>query len=84
MNMSETKNLWGGRFTGAADKTFTEFNRSFGFDRRLFFADIKGSIAQANGLTAAGILTADETSKVIDALNTLAAEAEADPKYFDA
>ncbi|MEP7214204.1 MAG: argininosuccinate lyase [Acidobacteriota bacterium] len=81
--MSETKNLWGGRFTGAANETFAEFNRSFGFDRRLFFADIKGSVAQANGLAAAGILTTDETASVIAALGQLAADAESDPRYFD-
>jgi len=82
--MTETKNLWGGRFSGAADETFAEFNRSFGFDRRLFYADIKGSIAQANALAAAGILTEDEIAGVIAALNELSEEARNDPHFFDA
>jgi argininosuccinate lyase len=52
--MTEKQNLWGGRFTEAPDKTFAEFNDSFRFDRRLFAADVRASIAHANGLTAAG------------------------------
>jgi argininosuccinate lyase len=81
--MTEIKNLWGGRFTGAADETFAEFNRSFGFDRRLFFADVAGTIAHAHALSTAGILTAEETASVISALNDLATEAKSDPAYFD-
>lgn len=81
--MNETKNLWGGRFSGSSDETFAKFNRSFGFDRRLFAADIRGSIAQANGLKSAGILTVEETAKIIAALDELAAEAKSDPAYFD-
>src|ERR1043166_3724825 len=34
--MSESKKLWGGRFSGATDPGFARYNRSFGFDRRLF------------------------------------------------
>ncbi|MBA2378086.1 MAG: argininosuccinate lyase, partial [Blastocatellia bacterium] len=52
--MSNSEKLWGGRFTGEADAVFADFNRSFGFDRRLFAADIAGSIAHANGLCGAG------------------------------
>ena len=42
--MSESKNLWGGRFKGEADQGFAEFNRSFGFDRRLFEMDVRASL----------------------------------------
>ncbi len=27
--MKQSKNLWGGRFTGKPDETFAEFNNSF-------------------------------------------------------
>jgi argininosuccinate lyase len=81
--MSDTKNLWGGRFSTAADETFSEFNRSFGFDRRLFRADIQASVAHANGLAAAGVLTPEETESVIAALDKLAAEASGDRAFFD-
>ena len=36
MSEKTAANLWGGRFTGETDSGFAEFNRSFGFDRRLF------------------------------------------------
>src|SRR5258706_3247791 len=38
-------NLWGGRFKGAADPGFGEFNQSFDFDRRLFEVDVRARIA---------------------------------------
>lgn len=57
--MTEKGKLWGGRFTGEPDAAFARFNRSFGFDRRLFGADIEASLAHARGLLAANVL--DET-----------------------
>ena len=47
------KNLWGGRFKGEAEPGFAEFNRSFGFDRRLFEVDVRASIAHCDGLAGA-------------------------------
>ena len=66
-----TQNLWGGRFTAKPDETFSEFNRSFGFDIRLLEADVRASIAHANGLFGAGVLTEEETASVTGALRTL-------------
>ncbi len=54
--MTKSGQLWGGRFTGKPDETFAEFNDSFRFDRRLFAADVRASIAHANGLAGAGII----------------------------
>ena len=62
--MSESKNLWGGRFTGKADAGFVEFNRSFGFDRRLFAVDVRASRAHCEGLYAAGVLTSTEADQI--------------------
>ena len=81
--MTETKNLWGGRFSGRTDETFAVFNRSFGFDRRLFEADVRASIAHANGLNGAGVLTIGETEKLIAALKALLAQASENPTFFD-
>jgi argininosuccinate lyase len=81
--LSETKNLWGGRFTGAADAGFAAFNRSFGFDRRLFAADVRASRAHAEGLRAAGVLTDEEARRVDEGLQSLAARAD-EPGFFDA
>jgi argininosuccinate lyase len=80
--LSETKNLWGGRFTGAADANFAEFNRSFGFDRRLFAADVRASRAHAEGLRAAGVLTDEEARQLEAGLQLLLTRARADANYF--
>lgn len=81
--MSESKNLWGGRFTGEADQGFVDFNRSFGFDRRLFAADVRGSVAHCNGLASAGVLTSEEAKRINHALATILERGIADARYFD-
>ena len=81
--MTKSGQLWGGRFTEKQDKTFTEFNDSFSFDCRLFVADVSSSIAHANGLEKAGILTAKETVWIVGGLTTLLEEAGADPAFFE-
>ena len=78
----QNKNLWGGRFTGQADPDFVRFNRSFGFDHRLFEADVRGSIAHCGGLTAAGVLTANEANQIISALEQILARGQSEPQYL--
>lgn len=56
--------LWGGRFSQAADAKFQQFNDSLRFDYRLAEQDILGSIAWANALCKAGVLTTDEQQKL--------------------
>jgi argininosuccinate lyase len=77
------KNLWGGRFTGKRDATFTKFNNSFNFDKRLFAADIRGSLAHAEGILAAGVLTKSEFAKIKRGLNELL-DLSARSGFFDA
>jgi len=81
--MTEPKNLWGGRFSGEADAGFAEFNRSFGFDRRLFAADIRASIAHCNGLLGAGVLTTAEAEMIRKALSGILEHGTADSNYFE-
>lgn len=81
--MTTKENLWGGRFTAPQDETFTEFNRSFGFDRRLFAADIVASIAHANGLKRTGVLTETEAEDVTAGLERLAEMAGSDEAFFE-
>ncbi len=57
--MSEQK-LWGGRFAAPTAADMTAFNDSFAFDRRLADVDITGSVAWAQALQQAGLLTAAE------------------------
>ncbi len=81
--MESSKNLWGGRFTGKPDETFARFNNSFGFDRRLFSADVRASAAHAEGLFQAGILTRLESEKIKNGLYTLLKRADFDGDYFN-
>ena len=81
--MTEKQNLWGGRFTEAPDKTFAEFNDSFRFDRRLFGADVRASIAHANGLTAAGVLTNEEGNAITNSLRQLLEDSGKDNSFLE-
>lgn len=66
--------LWGGRFTGQTDPLMHEFNQSLRYDKRMYEADIRGSIAYSKALTLVGILTQEEEGKIIDGLNTVLKE----------
>lgn len=69
--MSEHIALWGGRFSGGSADALTELSRSTQFDWRLAHYDIAGSRAHARALTSAGLLTNDELSGMLSALDEL-------------
>jgi argininosuccinate lyase len=81
--LSESKNLWGGRFKGEADPRFVEFNRSFSFDRRIFGADVRASLAHCEALREAGVLTKAEAERIRNGLQTILKRAATDGRYFD-
>ena len=81
---TQSTNLWGGRFTEKPDETFRLFNESFSFDRRLFAADVRASIAHANGLSGGAILTSSERDEIIDALRSLLDASRTEKSFFDA
>ncbi|MGB7209433.1 MAG: argininosuccinate lyase [Pyrinomonadaceae bacterium] len=81
--MTNSGQLWGGRFTGKPDETFAEFNKSFSFDKRLFAADVRASIAHANGLLRAGVLTVEENAAITGALRTILELAAGDSAYLE-
>ena len=81
--MTKSGQLWGGRFAEKPHETFAEFNDSFRFDRRLFAADVRASIAHANGLVGAGVLTAAETAEITSGLRALLDAASSDAGFFD-
>mgnify|MGYP006209195419 CR=1 FL=1 len=70
-------NLWGGRFEAAASDLLRRFNDSFDFDRELFAADVRGSIAWAQALERASALSADEAKKIVDGLTAIRASGRA-------
>jgi argininosuccinate lyase len=75
--------LWGGRFKGEADAEFSRFNASFAFDRRLIDADIEGSLAQAEALKAAGILSGDEARRIEAGLTQIRQRVREEAGYLD-
>src|ERR1044072_5175450 len=81
--MSESKNLWGGRFTGKADERFAEFNRSFGFDRRVLEVDVRASVAHCEALRHAGVLSDDEAARIKNGLQAILDSAATDAGYLD-
>jgi len=66
--------LWGGRFTGATDEQMWAFNASISFDIRLAQVDIRGSIAYAQALARAGMLTDEEARLIARGLTLIADE----------
>ena len=57
--------LWSGRFDAAPDPAAFEFGISFGFDRRLFEDDVIGSIAWAEALGDAGVLSVADVAAIV-------------------
>ena len=81
--MTKSGQLWGGRFTEKPHETFAEFNDSFRFDRRLFAADVRGSVAHAGGLLRAGLISTEESDAIIGGLTQLVTDSAIDPKFFE-
>ncbi len=75
--------LWGGRFEGENDALFARFNESLSFDRRLWRADITGSLAYAEGLRSAGVLSAEEAQQIREGLQSIGKDIEANPTLLD-
>jgi len=75
--------LWSGRFAGDPDAALLQFGASFAFDRRLFEDDVTGSIAWAEALRAAGVLSPADTSRITKALEAIVAEAARNPLFFN-
>ena len=69
--------LWGGRFTTATDDLVRRFGDSIGFDRRMYAADVRGSIAYAGALARAGLITAGERDQLVAGLELVRAEFDA-------
>ncbi|WP_077338881.1 argininosuccinate lyase [Pseudocolwellia agarivorans] len=74
--------LWGGRFKGEASVQFKKFNDSLPVDYRMAVQDIVGSIAWAGAIHSVGVLSADEHTRLVEALNELKASVEADPEQI--
>src|SRR3990172_8562046 len=65
---------WGGRFTEATNELVEKFTASIPYDWRLYPYDIAGSIAHATMLARTGIITRDESRKIIKGLKDILGE----------
>jgi argininosuccinate lyase len=66
--------LWGSRFQKKTDHLMERFNASIGFDGRLWAADIRGSMAYAQALERAGLITTEERDELLRGLEMVQAE----------
>jgi argininosuccinate lyase len=73
--------LWSGRFDTDPDPAAFDFGISFGFDRALFEDDVTGSIAWAEALGAAGVLSGADTAAIISALREILEYGLRDPSW---
>ena len=75
--------LWSGRFDEDPDAELLQFGASFRFDRRLFEDDVRGSLAWADALAAAGVLSDADAASIRAGLNEILERARIDPAFFD-
>jgi argininosuccinate lyase len=74
--------LWGGRFSGKLDEGAFLLNTSLPFDKRLAKQDVRGSVAWSEAITQAGVLTEEESRRIISGLEAVAAEFESGSFVF--
>ncbi|EEC57672.1 argininosuccinate lyase [[Bacteroides] pectinophilus ATCC 43243] len=74
--MEDNMKLWGGRFTKETDKLVYNFNASISFDQKFFRQDIQGSIAHATMLGAQGIISKDDSEKIVAGLKSILEDIE--------
>jgi argininosuccinate lyase len=84
MSGSEGQKMWGGRFERAPDASFYEFERSWQFDRRLLPHELALDRAWARAIATAGILTHEESERIVAALDEIELRAESDAAWLDA
>ncbi len=66
--------LWEGRFEKPAAKSLEEFNDSLPFDKELWQADIKGSLAHSQMLYECGIIGENDFTLISNGLNAIAGD----------
>lgn len=81
--MSDEQHLWSGRFDEAPNADVFQFQASFAFDRRLFEDDVKGSLAWADALAQAGVLSVEDVAAITRGLEAVLARGQADPAFLE-
>jgi argininosuccinate lyase len=76
--------MWGGRFEKGPSALMREINASISFDKRLWREDIRASRAHAEMLAAQGIVGAQDAAAIMDGLDRIAGEYDANGVPEDA
>lgn len=79
--MSGARHLWSGRFAAAPDADVFRFQASFAFDRRLFEDDVEGSLAWADALARAGVLSAGDAATIREGLAAILEAGRREPGF---
>ncbi len=79
MNTSNKGKLWGGRFEKGLLPELEAFSSSLDLDYELYPHDIRGSLAHARGLAAAGLLTKAQLRAVEKGLAQVRRELDGGP-----
>jgi argininosuccinate lyase len=66
--------LWSGRFRAGLNSLASELNNSLPVDKRLYAEDIRGSLAWARALAAAGVITTQEAEALVKGLDAIKVE----------
>ena len=82
-NTAMSEKMWAGRFSKEVDSGVNAFNSSVSFDSRMYKQDIKGSIAHAEMLGKAGIISAEDSKKIIAELENILADLESGALKID-
>ena len=80
---SESAKPWGGVFTESTDRRVELFTESISIDKRLYEADIRGSIAHAKMLRDTGLLTDTEFQQIESGLLEIRCQIEANEFTFN-
>jgi argininosuccinate lyase len=75
--------LWSGRFDAAPDAEVFAYGKSLSVDRRLLEDDIAGSVAWAEALAGAGVLSAADRAAIVSGLADVRAATLADPTLIE-
>jgi argininosuccinate lyase len=75
--------MWSGRFRQPLDPEFEKWQRSFPYDQRLLPFELAASRAHANALEKAGVLSSEELSEIVRALEEIGERAKSEPAFLN-
>lgn len=75
--------LWAGRLQGEVNEKLNQLNASIGFDSRMYKQDITGSMAHAKMLGKQGIISQEDSEKIVEGLKGILSEIDAGALAID-